>query len=89
MNENNMSNNEFHCLPKHRKLATEIAYELNDIKALPLYLSFAQKYPETFLKEILNMVLEIPKDKIRKTRGALFNYLVHKHGKENINNIRN
>ena len=89
MNNNNLENNNLHCLPQHRKLAMELAHGLNDIAALPLYIFFAQKYPEKFLREIFKKVFEIPEDKIRKTRGALFNYLVHKHGKENTYNPGN
>ncbi len=64
--------------PKSREelLALDLAKALNDFKGLPLYISFAKKYPESFLRETLSGVLETPRNKIRKSRAALFNYLV-------------
>ena len=59
--------------------AREMAEALNDTDALSLYISFVQKYKEEFLREILAKVLAMPSHKIRKTRGALFNYLVQQH----------
>lgn len=62
------------------KLAQEIASALNDMEALPCYVSFTQKYSETFLRKILLRVLSVPDHKIRRTRGALFTYLVQQNG---------
>ena len=62
------------------KLAYEIADALHDREALPLYLSFTRKYHEAFLRNILMRVLSIPDEKIKRTRGALFTYLVNQHG---------
>lgn len=59
------------------ELAEEIASTLKDEEALPLYMSFTQKYPEEFLRNLLNRVMSIPDEKIRRTRGALFTYLVN------------
>jgi hypothetical protein len=64
---------------KKNRLALDMAEALNDKEALPLYLSFVEKYPEKLLKKILAKVLAMPENKIRKTRGALFNYLIHQH----------
>jgi hypothetical protein len=61
------------------KLANEIADTLNDREAYPLYLSYTQKYQEAFLRKILARVMAIPDSKIRRTRGALFTYLVSQH----------
>jgi len=61
-------------------LAYEIASNLNDKEALPLYISFTQKYQEVFLRKILTRVMSIPPEKIKRTRGALFTYLVNQHG---------
>ena len=61
---------------KEERLAREIADALNDMDALPLYTSFAQKYSESHLRRILQKVLSIPEAQIRKTRGALFTYLI-------------
>lgn len=61
---------------KEEKLARELADALNDSEALPLYIAFAQKYAEAHLRKLLQRVLSIPESQIRKTRGALFTYLV-------------
>jgi hypothetical protein len=58
------------------KLANEIADTLNNRDALPLFLQYARKYQEGFLRKILARVMSIPESKIRRTRGALFTFLV-------------
>ncbi|MCW3120977.1 MAG: hypothetical protein JWQ38_469 [Flavipsychrobacter sp.] len=71
-------------LSKEERLAREIADALNDPDALPLYISFAEKYTEAHLRRLLQRVLSIPQDQIRKTRGALFTYLINQnYGKGN------
>ncbi|MBC8359478.1 MAG: helix-turn-helix domain-containing protein [Candidatus Aminicenantes bacterium] len=77
--------------PRTRKqlLAFDIAKELNDLKALRLYLSYVKKYPESLLRKILGEVKEIPLKKIKKSRGALFNYLVKKYAHKTSKNHRN
>ena len=65
---------------KEEKLAREIADALNDNESLPVHVGFAEKYSETFLRKTLQKVLSIPENQIRKTRGALFTYLVKKDG---------
>lgn len=65
---------------RERHIAYELANSLKDHQSFPLYLSYAQKYPEQFLRKILAAVLEVPPEKISKTRGALFNYLIQKYG---------
>jgi hypothetical protein len=67
-------------LTKEQKLAREIADALNDMEALTVYESFTEKYKEEFLRRILQRVLSVPQDQIRKTRGALFTYLIKQHG---------
>lgn len=67
-------------ITKEQKLAREIADALDDNEALPIYEGFACKYTEDFLRKILQRVLSIPQDQIRKTRGALFTYLIKQHG---------
>jgi hypothetical protein len=64
-------------------LALDIAYKLNDLANLPLYLSYANKYPETILRKACGEVMEVPIIKIKRTRGALFNHLVQRYAKEN------
>ncbi len=71
--------------PRNEKelLATDLAEALNDTKNLPLYLSYCNKYPEQLLRRVLGEVKELPQEKIRKSKGALFNYLVQKYANKN------
>ena len=62
------------------KLAYELASALNDKEALPVYIAFTRKYNEEFLKRTLLRVMSIPDSKIKRTRGALFTYLVKENG---------
>ena len=64
---------------KEEKLAREIAIALDDLVALPIYEKFTNKYAEQFLRKILQKTLSVPEKDIRKTRGALFTYLVNQN----------
>jgi len=70
--------------PRNRQelLALDLADALNDRKGLPFYLFITRKYPESLLRRVLGQVKEIPERKIKKGRGALFNYLIRKHAQE-------
>ncbi len=61
------------------KLAFEIATTLEDMDALPLHQQFTQKYSESFLRKKLMRVLSIPERKIKRSRAALFNFLIQQH----------
>ncbi len=63
--------------PQEIKLANEIAETLKDREALPLYLKYAKTYQESFVRKILARVMSIEDAKIRKTRGALFTFLIN------------
>lgn len=67
----------FHVTTRQELLANDIADILNDHEHHKTYLSFANKYPEVFLRKILSEVKQIPERKIRKSRKALFMYLVN------------
>jgi len=71
---------ELHSRRREKSLALDLAGELDDYKGLPLYISLAKKYPESLLRKILEQVKAIPPEKIKKSRGALFNHLVRKNG---------
>jgi hypothetical protein len=75
-------------LTKEEKLAREIAGALDDMDALAVHIEFAQKYSEAFLRKTLLKVLSISEDQIKKTRGALFTYLVKQNygGKDTSRN---
>jgi type II secretory pathway component PulL len=68
-------------LTKEEKLAREIASALGDEDSIALHISYAEKYSEEYLRSVLQKVLSIPEDQIRKTRGALFTFLIRQnHG---------
>ena len=66
--------------PYEIRLANEIADTLNDKDALQLYLQFTRKYKEAFLRKMLARVMSIPDNKIRRSRGALFTFLITQQG---------
>lgn len=63
-------------------LALDLAAGLGDMKALPLYLSYARKYPEFLLRKVMSEVRQVPPQLIKKSRGALFNYMVQQYAKQ-------
>ena len=75
-------------LTKEERLAREIADALNDPDAVALYTAYAEKYTEAHLRRVLQRVLSVPQDQIRKTRGALFTFLINQQygGKGNSRN---
>lgn len=62
------------------RLANEIADTLKDRNSLALFLTYAHKYKEKFLRDVLAQVMSIDEAKIRRSRGALFVFLVNQHG---------
>ena len=63
-----------------KSLAYELARAMDDMESLPVYVAFAEKYKEAFLRKILQRVMSLPDEKIKRTRGALFTYLVKQNG---------
>jgi hypothetical protein len=74
--------------PYEIKLANEIADTLGDRDALPLFLQYTKKYKEEFLRKKLQKVMSIPESKIRKSRGALFTFLINQHERGNDESSR-
>jgi hypothetical protein len=62
--------------PHEIKLANEIADTLKDPGGLPLFLNYARKFQEPFLRNYLARVMSIEESKIRKSRAALFTFLI-------------
>ena len=73
-------------LTKEELLAKDLAEGLDDKVNLGFYLSVSRKYPEDFLRKIYSQVKEIPLSKIKKSKGALFNYLIQKYDKNDSRN---
>lgn len=62
--------------PREQEYALHLAESLDDMKSLLTYQRFAQRYSESFLDEILDVVLKTPKERIRNSRGAYYTFLV-------------
>lgn len=75
---------EINFIPKTREdfLACEIAEAFEDRKLLPLLTFYCRKYPEGLIRRALSETKQIPKEKIKKSRIALFIHLLHKYDKE-------
>jgi biotin operon repressor len=71
-----INNNALVSIKKEARLAHEIADVLNDQENIKTYLLYAQKYPEDFLRKIATEVTLTPLHKIKKSRKALFIYLI-------------
>ena len=67
---------------KEELLAKDLAEGLDDKTNFGFYLSVSRKYPEGFLRKIYSQVKDIPRNKIKKSKGALFNYLIQKYDKD-------
>lgn len=59
------------------KLANEFADTLKDRDSIAMHLQYVRKYKEEFLRRILNKVMALPDDKIRKNRAALYTFLIN------------
>lgn len=66
---------------KEELLALDAALALNDFKSLPLYLKYAQMLPEPLIREKLSWVKQIPEENIKRSRAALFNWVIKKYVK--------
>ncbi len=75
-----MSEYSFHPHTHEESLAQELAERLGDPDGLPLYRKVATRYTESSICHILGQVMEVPDERIRTSRGALFNWLIHRHG---------
>lgn len=83
MNSKPNEANEFKPGTRQELLAFDLAEALDDRKSLSVYLSYARRYPESILRRILGDVKEIPISEIKKSRAALFSFLIKKYAQEN------
>ncbi len=70
--------------PKTRKelLAFDIATSLKDQENIKRYLAYTERYPEEILRTALSQVKQTPDQRIKKSRVALFTYLLHHYGEK-------
>jgi hypothetical protein len=64
-------------------LAYTIASEFGDVANLQSYLSSCKKYPLHIIHRAYGEAREFPADRIRKSRAALFFYLIKHYSYEN------
>jgi DNA-binding Lrp family transcriptional regulator len=89
-----INNNTFVCVktnkhvsgrrPETREelLASDMAEMLDARQNIRQYLSYARKYPESVLREFLSQAQQTPSHRIRKSRAALFAYLVKQYDQQ-------
>lgn len=62
--------------PYEIKLARKIADTLNDTHSLRMHLQYVRKYTEEYLLSKLDEVMAKPRSEIKRSRGALYVFLV-------------
>jgi hypothetical protein len=62
--------------PYEVKLAHEIAYTLHDTDSIQLHLQYVRKYKEEHLRKTLQKVMAIDEHKIKRSRAALYTFLI-------------
>ena len=72
---------EFKPQTKEELLALDIAETLGDGRNPRKYLHYTNQYAESLLREALSQVRQTPKEKIKKSRVALFIYLINHYAK--------
>jgi hypothetical protein len=58
-----------------------LAQSFNDMDSLPAYEDMCRRFSRELLERFYAKVMSIPEDQIKKTRGALFTYLVNNHAR--------
>lgn len=66
----------YHPQTEEDKLAVKIATEFADFTHLPVYVAFCRRYPLPVIRKAFEATQRFPPEKIRKSKGALFIYLV-------------
>ena len=69
--------------PNHNEaLAEEIARGLQEPDSIRMFRALIQRYPEDIILRAYEETLGYPVAKIRKSRGAIFNFLLKKYGRQ-------
>lgn len=64
---------------EQQRLAQQIAQEFEDEGNLGYYEDLCERHPEYLINRAFSEVRKVPQSKIKKSRGALFTYLVKKY----------
>jgi len=75
---------EFRPKNKKEQFAWDIAQTSDDKENLGLYISYCRRYPERIIWRAFGETKEFSADKIKKSRGALFTYLVKKYSNKKL-----
>lgn len=67
---------------KREELAHKIAKSFKEEKDIKLYLYMVNHYKESAINKAFENTMKVPDEKIKKTRSALFFFLVKKYEKE-------
>lgn len=63
-------------------LASMIAEAFNDEEQVNLYLVYCKKYPDEIIQRAFAAARDFPEEKIRKSRAAIFFYLIKRYAHE-------
>lgn len=66
-------------------LALELADKLGDPKGLGTYRKIAREYLEPYIRSVLQQVLDVPQERVRTSRGAIFTWLIQHHADRSQN----
>ena len=66
---------------QEKKLAREIAEALDDWDSIDFHLQNARTYTEEYQRKILVQVMAVSQDRIKKSRAALYTYLINRDGR--------
>ena len=80
-NKQEINNNTVVCTTKEDLFAQDIADALKEPSQIETYRHYVRLYPEGFIRRILSEVKLTPIHKIRKSRHALFMYLIRYYAK--------
>lgn len=70
-------NGAFRPRTREELLAADLAHGFQDSRNVSRYLQYAHRYPEPFLRRLLSEVRAVPEAKIKRSRAALFTYLLN------------
>lgn len=64
------------AITKRKHLAYMIAESFNDLGQLKLYINYCKKYPLNIIYRAFSEAKNFPEEKIKKSRAAIFFYLI-------------
>lgn len=76
-----MVDNTRNASEQENRLADELAARLGDPDGAPRYEKYVERFSEGYIRKVLGQVLEVPAEKIRTSRAALFTWLMEHNGK--------